>query len=542
MSHPRRALFGVVGMSVLMLGVWASAQDRAAVPPVGTAQTPPPADGRRVALVVGIDAYPRAPLQNARNDAAALASVLTELGFVVTRIDDATRDRLGIAIASFAKGIGKNDVAMFFFAGHGVQVDGDNYLLPADYSGDSLVSVRVNGIRASEIQQTLSVARVSVLILDACRNNPYANQRTAGTGLAAMEARGTLVAYATGAGQVASDGPAAKNGLFTGVLVEMLRQSDLTLRETFFAVRQRVFEASGGTQFPALYDGLLGDMRLRSGTQSTSSTPSRDLVVVGNAPIRTNLLADPPLLSSTGTVWRSPTDQRLMTRIPNGNFRMGSQIADEWRRDDEMQHEVRIEKPFWVDVAEVTYADYAGFIGRNPEWAKSKIPRPLHDGGYLSDWISDAPPPERLAVPVVFVSWFAAAEYCRAVGKSLPTEAEFEYVARAGSQDRFWWGALFDPTYARMGDSPVPASDSRANLWGVIDSIGNVTEWTSSLYRPYPFRLTDGREDPKAAGVRAVRGGSWRNEARNLRLSARSSFVPTRTADFIGFRCVRRDP
>jgi hypothetical protein len=101
-----------------------------------------------------------------------------------------------------------------------------------------------------------------MVVLDACRNNPYANQRGA-NGLAVMEARGSLIAFATGAGQTSSDNPGAANGLFTQELLRVLREPNLTAREAFFRVRQRVYNATNGRQFPAVYDGLLGDFVFR---------------------------------------------------------------------------------------------------------------------------------------------------------------------------------------------------------------------------------------------------------------------------------------
>jgi hypothetical protein len=221
------------------------------------------AETRRVALVVGNDSYSgAAALHNGRNDARGVGTALRELGFAVTVLEDASQATMGRALAALSDSVGPDDVAFFYFAGHGIQDGGENFLIPTDYSGNSTAAVRFGAVSVTQIQAVLSKARVSMVVLDACRNNPYANQRGA-NGLAVMEARGSLIAFATGAGQTSSDNPGAANGLFTQELLRVLREPNLTAREAFFRVRQRVYNATNGRQFPAVYDGLLGDFVFR---------------------------------------------------------------------------------------------------------------------------------------------------------------------------------------------------------------------------------------------------------------------------------------
>jgi outer membrane protein assembly factor BamB len=215
------------------------------------------AEGRRLAVVVGNDAYADAPLRNARNDARAMTRALEAAGFRVTLLQDATREQLALTLANFGDALRADDVAVLYFAGHGVQVDAENYVIPIDFHGRSISDIRLNALKVSEIEHMLQTARVSMLILDACRNNSFAGTR-GGAGLAAMEARGSLIAFATGAGQTAADGDGT-NGLFTSELVKTLNEPGLPVQEVFRRVRRAVFAASGGRQFPAVYDGLLGD-------------------------------------------------------------------------------------------------------------------------------------------------------------------------------------------------------------------------------------------------------------------------------------------
>ncbi len=217
---------------------------------------------RRVALVVGNDGYVTAPLRNARNDARDVGRTLEAIGFKVTVLQDATRQTLASALSTFGDGLQPNDVALFYFAGHGVQVDGENFLIPIDFRGQSASEAQLSGLAASNVQRLLQRARVSMLILDACRNNPYAGTRSLG-GLAAMDPRGSLVAFATGAGQTAADAGAGQNGLFTQEFVKALAVPGLTAQQVFQQVRRAVYDSSAGRQFPAVYDGLLGDFVFR---------------------------------------------------------------------------------------------------------------------------------------------------------------------------------------------------------------------------------------------------------------------------------------
>ena len=236
--------------------------------------------GRRLALVVGNDAYTaQSVLRNAVNDARAVASALGEVGFAVTRVENADRARLTSALSDFAGSLRGDDVALFYFAGHGVQVDQENYLMPTDYAGRTASALRFDAVSASDVEEMLRPARVAMLVFDACRNNPYRGVR-GGTGLAPMEARGTLIAYAAGAGEVASDGAESSNGLFTSKFVEALRAPGLTAAELFRRVRRDVYEASNAEQWPAVYDDLLSDFVFRpAGSDAVAPSVAAPLAV-----------------------------------------------------------------------------------------------------------------------------------------------------------------------------------------------------------------------------------------------------------------------
>jgi len=252
-------------MSALIVGLvlWASVAGLTQAQNADRRLAPTASGGRRVALVIGNDTYAAAPLKNARNDARAMAAALRDLGFTVTQLSDARRSELGAALETFARDLTANDVALFYYAGHGVQLENENYLVPVDFTGQTEATARWDTIPVGRVHDSLRRARVSMIVLDACRNNPYGGSRSAGGGLAAMEARGSLIAFAAGAGQTASDNGLTGNGLFTAHLLSALRVPGLGVREVFRRAREQVVAATGGNQFPAVYDGLVGDFVFR---------------------------------------------------------------------------------------------------------------------------------------------------------------------------------------------------------------------------------------------------------------------------------------
>ena len=237
--------------------------------------------GRRMALVIGNAAYAGGMrLANPVRDARAMAAGLTEVGFSVTIVEDATRQQMAAAIAGFASELDEDDAALFYYAGHGMQLNRENYLIPTDYAGQTEEAVRFQAISAATVQVALRAARVTMLVFDACRNNPYRGTR-GGAGLAPMEARGTLIAYAAGAGQEASDNPGEGNGLFTSKLLEALREPGLTATALFQQVRREVYAASDEQQWPAVYNDLLSDFVFRAAASmrvDANTLPSEALV------------------------------------------------------------------------------------------------------------------------------------------------------------------------------------------------------------------------------------------------------------------------
>ncbi len=222
----------------------------------------------KFALVVGNDGYLSSPLINAVNDARAMEETLADLGFSVQAVTDADYPTFDRAVDFFVDRIGVGDVALFYYAGHGVQVDGENYLIPVDFDRTKASKVKYRAVPANLIREHMesSGARVSILILDACRDNPFSGTRSIGTGLAQMEMEtgiGTFIAFSTAPGRTATDSPSAGNSLFTRHLIATLEEPGLSIDEVFNEVRRKVYEESGGRQVPWTASSLIGSFTFR---------------------------------------------------------------------------------------------------------------------------------------------------------------------------------------------------------------------------------------------------------------------------------------
>jgi uncharacterized caspase-like protein len=215
----------------------------------------------RVALVIGNAAYPAAPLRNPVNDANAIAARLRAQGFDVTLRTNVTQREFTRSVSQFGQALKPGSVALFYYAGHGMQVRGRNFLIPVDADIQSEASARSESVDLDLVLEQLGPSRLSMVILDACRNNPFEGKfRTArGSGLAQVDApKGTLLAYATAPGKVASDGDGA-NGLYTAEFLKAMAIPGAKVEEVFKAVRVNVIKATAGEQIPWESSSLTGD-------------------------------------------------------------------------------------------------------------------------------------------------------------------------------------------------------------------------------------------------------------------------------------------
>lgn len=234
----------------------------------------------RVALVIGNAAYAMGPLTNPTKDAAAMSGLLRNIGFQVVEARDAGRTQMQAAIQQ-ARGLlqGQDGVGLLYYAGHGLQLDWRNYMLPVDVKLASASDVPVQGVDVQAVLDAFKSAgnRMNILVLDACRDNPFPQASTA-KGLAPLDAPpGTFFAYATAPGNVAEDGSAADgNGLYTKYLLQELQQPQARIEDVFKRVRLQVRRASQGRQIPWESTSLEDDFVFATGQKVTAPVTSRD--------------------------------------------------------------------------------------------------------------------------------------------------------------------------------------------------------------------------------------------------------------------------
>jgi uncharacterized caspase-like protein len=250
---------------------------------LATAVTAQEVGSSRVALIVGNGAYQGAPLRNAVNDARSMSKRLSELGFQVIIVENAGRDALQESILDFASKLKSDTTGLFYYAGHGIQSRGHNYLLPVDAQVGSERALKFQAVDVQAVLEEMEFAgnSINIVILDACRNNPFERRFRGGSrGLAAIDAaRGTLIAYATAPGAVAADGDGS-NGLYTSELLAALTVPDLKAEEVFKRVRVGVTERTGGAQVPWESSSLTGDFvfnRQERAAQVASAAPASAL-------------------------------------------------------------------------------------------------------------------------------------------------------------------------------------------------------------------------------------------------------------------------
>ena len=203
----------------------------------------------RTALVIGNSAYSSGPLKNPVNDAADVAAMLKKLGFTVTLKKDAKLQEMDEAIEAFGNSLKRGGVGLFYYAGHGVQVNGTNYLLPVGARINKESDVKYQAVDANRILDEMATANngLNIVMLDACRDNPYVRSfRNATRGLAIVSSApsGTFISYSTSPGNVARDGD-GRNSPYTKALLENIDKKGLTINDVFMNVRTKVKKETG---------------------------------------------------------------------------------------------------------------------------------------------------------------------------------------------------------------------------------------------------------------------------------------------------------
>ena len=236
----------------------------------------------RLALVIGQSAYRSVPaLPNPANDARAVTQLLTDSGFEVSTAADLSQGQMREAVSDFAGKVaakGADTVALVFYAGHGLQIDGENFLVPIDIDPKREADIPIQAVRLNDILNTLTSvpSKMRILMLDACRNNPFPDLKTAGGGLAIVDAKigapGTFLSFSTSPGAVAEDG-SGSNSPYTNALLAAGKEQNIPIEETFKRVRLAVNKVTEGRQTPWDSSSLTEDFRF-SGASVAGPKPA----------------------------------------------------------------------------------------------------------------------------------------------------------------------------------------------------------------------------------------------------------------------------
>ena len=532
---------------------------------------------QRTALVIGNSQYSTGPLRNPVNDARDMADVLKKVGFAVTVLTDVNQAQMETAVVTLSQQLRYGGVGLFYFAGHGTQLDGQNYLWPVGTPMTTPADMRYKAVQASWVQARMEEAgnALNVLILDACRDNPFASDKRSGQqGLAAMQAgTETLIAFAALPGQVAADGQ-GRNSPYTKHLVQQLTRPGLQVEEVFKRVRDAVVQETGGKQRPQEWTTLTREFRFVEGPSAPPQRQPEDVAVRDPeeamwrlveqstnpddvkrflreypkgryAPAARLKLAQverqpapaggpqvavgsypPPEPPTASRTWRNTIGIEFVL-IQAGEFLMGSNSDKDSAKPP---HQVRISKPFYLGQYEMTQGQWQAVMGNNP-----------------SSFKGDA------MLPVENVSWEDVQEFLRRLNAReggpkyrLPTEAEWEYAARAGTTTAYSFGdserQLGGYAWCGEGTETHPVGQKKPNAWGLYDMHGNVWEWVQDWYGPYKAGAAVDPAGPSSGSNRVYRGGSWFGSTWDCRSANRVSEVPSGRGysdAVLGFRLLR---
>ena len=537
----------------------------------------------RVALVLGNSAYKSAPLRNPTNDAKDMAAKLKGMGFTVVERNNLTVKQIGSTLREFRSKLTPGSVALVFYAGHGLQIKGENYFPTVDAEIAGEEDVPNQSLSMRQIMDVLGDAktRLNLVFLDACRNNPYARSfRSSSDGLSKVNApSGTLISFATRPGSVAADGT-GRNGLYTGALLASMDSRGEPIEQVLKRVVTSVKASSKNQQEPWMEGSIEGEfcfgnclttaVTLVGGADDRalwdSVKESRDAgdlkaylnkfprglfaevaanriktIEQSGAP-QTVAVAQPPnrpVLSQPGASFKDCDDCPEMVLIPAGTFLMGTKddpfASVRPVKDEQPQHSVSI-RSFLIGKFEVTQEQWYAVMGTVPSTVRGRT------------------------LPVDRVSWNDAQDFVQKLSQKtgkkyrLPSEAEWEYAARAGSQKAFSIGDDVDPFgndvdqlgryswfVSNAGSKTHPVGEKLPNRFGLYDTQGNVWELTQDCWNKNYFGApNDGAAwEIGDCSLRVARGGSVEVGAELLRNAYRTLYSASVKNLNVGFRIAR---
>jgi len=495
---------------------------------------------QRYALVIGNSNYTNfGTLRNPVNDANDMETALKSLGFDVDKVLDGSLSRMETAAVRLRNRLteaGNDSVGFFFFAGHGVEVGGVNYLIPADANIPDRNFLRERAFSVQVMLDMLNDSRnaLNIVVLDACRNFPAVWSRTVNRGLSviANPPANHIIMYATGAGTVAADGT-GRNGLFTGHLLHNMRQPGIEVSDVFRRTMRDVADASNNQQRPALYTDFARAVYFGSQPAPVAAIPPPAQVTPAPAlqptPVITTPVA-PPQRPATDNMVRIPggSFQRGRYRITISSFSMGKYpvTQKEWR--EVMRTIPSLLQGDNLPVEQITWFDAVEYCNRLSQ----------REGLTPAYTMTGRTPATGYPITAATVTWNRSANgYC------LPTEAEWEYAARGGNgspgnfthsgsnnvNEVAWYSA-------NSGGSTQVVGTKKPNALGLYDMSGNVWEWCWDWRGNYPRAAQTDPIGASSGTNRVVRGGSWHDSAGYARSADRYSIQPNNRFQFVGFR------
>jgi formylglycine-generating enzyme required for sulfatase activity len=514
---------------------------------VGLAVAPPRAAGQGSAggpaapgsaLIIGNAAYPAGGTASlfSLTSAQNLAAEFSRMGFAVTVETNLGQAAMRRAIERFTAAIAPGSTALFFFSGYGVEAKGSSYLIPVDAEIWTEAQVRSFGIGVDSILAALDKADAdaNIVILDASRRNPFERRfRSLSTGVGAINLPPrTLLLSAAEPGKVAGD---VGGDVFLGELLKELRSPRPGAAEIFNRTRLGVSRATDNQQNPLVKSTLTGPVFLPAAIVGAPAPEMRTAIAAGSPDGATAARFGPPAGAKPGTTFRDCADCPDLVILPAGEFAMGS---DEFETEQPV-HSVAIDKPFAMGRTEVTFAQWDACVA---------------DGG-CAGWRPDDHGAGRGDAPVGEVSWSDAHRFLawlsRRTGHAyrLPSEAEWEYAARAGTRTAFWWGDEAGAGRANCRGCggpgrPTPVGSYPANGFGLVDTAGNIAEWVEDCWTDsyaHPTRDADAARGAPCK-QRVVRGGSFDAGARYVRSASRFLYDSELRYYTNGFRIARDLP
>ena len=481
----------------------------------------------RVAMLIGNSEYMRYEdaLLNPCRDVERLAEVLESepLNFKVFKSCNVTRSEFNKQLNHFTAQISEESVVFFYYSGHAVELEGQNYLLPVDYHQRLNEDFGWMGFSLNRVVEFIEKesSHVNLILLDACRDNPLPKSKrmkslSAAKGLALMQSQSrTLIGFATGPGKKAWDGD--DYSPYLKALVKYLPRQDLTTSQMMNHVAHETSVITNGEQVPWTNSSILPIGWCLAGCKNIGNTAQRSPVSPLQIPMA------------------------KFIKVVGGQYNIGCSVKDKECESYESPRLAVSIDDFYLAETEVTFEQYDFYCERTSD---CQLP---DDEGW-----------GRAQRPVINVSWEQAQMYIQWLNQQaiaengsfrLPTESEWEYAARAGEKHRYAWGHQFlgEPQWRFKKSSLVKSQP--ANPWGLYDMMGSVWEWCEDRwYDSHLGRPEDGSAWHKRGlkawlsggnGERVIRGGSWYSQRSNLRFSFRNSSLPTQRHNNVGFRLVR---